>query len=635
MAGISQQASLEVQAAFRQCSDGRIRDWRSLEEALVLVRTRLRSEHAHGTPQQQIDLMAHSLVPLWTWLMSETDIVLLDFQTLSELTWNVLVAALSRTQGADACPHVTQDVEVWNRIIQSLLAQRGASSAQVKAQQTGFHPKPLHLTVLGLFCFAIDGWIGSDRARFYIECFGVLCLTFAAWWWLRGSDDDSGNMTRPTNFPDRPVFLTLPDVQLPEPGEPGGGSFTGDIDDVGVPSGVPPIPGNSGQTLPELPAGTSVTLNSNYAVAALRGQVGSIVTSNGGLHEVTLTSGAILARVPRGALDVGVGVATDVFVEPGKQTGEFYAPYSGSGVPNKTQAQATRLKDALTKAHGLQATLASWAALFWQAVKNEKDLYGLEDPVRVALDAHGYLGDASVGPPRVDDLKKALGAIEVTGGPPHGSGGELLRADIQSGLSSDPERMAWHLHLPADLQRAAPELYRNIRSEGAASVRQWVNEQHPSLEQKQTAQYQVLFSAATIVDYEVAGCRTEDSLMHKLASSDTLEINLRKLGSFVYLRRTKDKAGANRMLGIRAPGTQTDIAPRWMVDDASAFSKVEYQRLERSQKVQRLEGGGGSSGSNQGGHAHSKGSKFRGRGRGGGGKGGAKGGGSSGTKTQG
>ena len=60
---------------------------------------------------------------------------------------------------------------------------------------------------------------------------------------------------------------------------------------------------------------------------------------------------------------------------------------------------------------------------------------------------------------------------------------------MQSGLVSDPERMAWHLHLPADLQRAAPELYRNIRSEGAASVRQWVNEQHPSLEQKQTAQY--------------------------------------------------------------------------------------------------------------------------------------------------
>lgn len=145
------------------------------------------------------------------------------------------------------------------------------------------------------------------------------------------------------------------------------------------------------------------------------------------------------------------------------------------------------------------------------------------------------------------------------------------------------------------------------------------------------AVYQDLFSAATIVDYEVAGCRTEDSFMHKLASSDTLEINLRKLGAFVYLRRTQDKAGANRMLGIRAPGSQTDIAPRWMVDDASAFSKVEYQRLE---KVQGLEGGGGSAGGSQGGNAYSKGSKFRGRGGGGGGKRGAKGGGSSGAKTQ-
>lgn len=112
-----------------------------------------------------------------------------------------------------------------------------------------------------------------------------------------------------------------------------------------------------------------------------------------------MASGATLARIPRGALDVGVGGTTEASIELGRQTGEFYAPYSGSGILNKVQAQATRLKDALNKAHGLQATLPSWAALFWQAVKNEKDLYGLESPMRVALEAHGYLGDASVGPP--------------------------------------------------------------------------------------------------------------------------------------------------------------------------------------------------------------------------------------------
>lgn len=72
---------------------------------------------------------------------------------------------------------------------------------------------------------------------------------------------------------------------------------------------------------------------------------------------------------------------------------------------------------------------------------------------------------------------------------------------VTMGQPTDPEHMQWRMKLPADLQRAAPELYRNIRAEGVASVRQWVNEQHPSLELKQTATYQDLFMAATIIDY--------------------------------------------------------------------------------------------------------------------------------------
>ena len=85
----------------------------------------------------------------------------------------------------------------------------------------------------------------------------------------------------------------------------------------------------------------------------------------------------------------------------------------------------------------------------------------------------------------------------------------------------DPEQLSWHLRLPPDLQRAAPELYRNIRAEGVNSVRQWVNGQHPSLEQKNSTQYQDLFMAATIIDYELAECKSEQALTHKLATSDS------------------------------------------------------------------------------------------------------------------
>ena len=102
--------------------------------------------------------------------------------------------------------------------------------------------------------------------------------------------------------------------------------------------------------------------------------------------------------------------------------------------------------------------------------------------------------------------------------------------------------------------------------------------------------------AATIIDFELASCRSESQVMAKLATSDTLEIHLRKLGAFIYYRRTKDKTGANRMLGVRAPGTNADIAPKWMLDDANTHSKTEYQRIERGQKLSRLEHGGGSGG---------------------------------------
>ena len=173
---------------------------------------------------------------------------------------------------------------------------------------------------------------------------------------------------------------------------------------------------------------------------------------------------------------------------------------------------------------------------------------------------------------------------------------------------------AWHLKLPADLQRAGPELYRNIRAEGVGSVRQWVNEQHAGLEAKNTTAFQDLFMAATIIDFELASCRSESQVMAKLATSDTLEIHLRKLGAFIYYRRTKDKTGANRMLGVRAPGTNADIAPKWMLDDANTHSKTEYQRIERGQKLSRLEHGGGPGGGKSDGKGR-KGGRGGGRGK--------------------
>ena len=97
-------------------------------------------------------------------------------------------------------------------------------------------------------------------------------------------------------------------------------------------------------------------------------------------------------------------------------------------------------------------------------------------------------------------------------------------ADIAVGES--PEQMAWHLKLPPDMQRAGPELYCNTRAE-------WISDQHPSLESRQAPSFQDLVTAASIIDFELGECKSETAIMQKLGTSNTLEIQLRKLGAFI------------------------------------------------------------------------------------------------------
>ena len=84
--------------------------------------------------------------------------------------------------------------------------------------------------------------------------------------------------------------------------------------------------------------------------------------------------------------------------------------------------------------------------------------------------------------------------------------------------------------------------------------------------------------------------------MVKLASSDTLEISLRKLSSAMSFKRTKDRDGAKHMLATRPPGSGVDVAPNWMLEDASTYGKAEHQQKERRKvhgKATPQPGGGG------------------------------------------
>ena len=55
----------------------------------------------------------------------------------------------------------------------------------------------------------------------------------------------------------------------------------------------------------------------------------------------------------------------------------------------------------------------------------------------------------------------------------------------------------------------------------------------------------------------------------------------------MYASRTGDYWGANHMLAVRAPGQSTDIAPEWLISEATTYSKSEYQRSERVRALAR------------------------------------------------
>ena len=85
-------------------------------------------------------------------------------------------------------------------------------------------------------------------------------------------------------------------------------------------------------------------------------------------------------------------------------------------------------------------------------------------------------------------------------------------------------------------------------------------------------QYQDLWHAATAIDYRLAQETSEAGILRALASDDAMELWLRRFSSYVYYKRTGDKAGAMHMLAVAAPGGGTDLAPQWLVSETSAYA---------------------------------------------------------------
>ena len=71
------------------------------------------------------------------------------------------------------------------------------------------------------------------------------------------------------------------------------------------------------------------------------------------------------------------------------------------------------------------------------------------------------------------------------------------------------------------------------------------------------------------------------------------------------------------MLAVRAPGQDVDVAPSWLVEEATKHSKVEYERTQRTRGRARGRGseGKGDSGKQQDSKQQDGGDWSKGRGR--------------------
>ena len=192
--------------------------------------------------------------------------------------------------------------------------------------------------------------------------------------------------------------------------------------------------------------------------------------------------------------------------------------------------------------------------------------------------------------------------------------------------------------LGPNVRRAAPEIYVSCMVEGSRSMREWVEANFGS--NKGSDLWIEVWDRATQIDFQVAQCRTDQELMALLASNDMLEMHMRRLASEKFKKRTGDKSAASQMLALQAPGTAADVAPSWLVRDATEHSKTEHQRGERIDSDRKRHGGssydsgGGGRGTQSGQKGKGK-EKGRGNGKGKGGASRGRGAGGSGPDTQG
>ncbi|CAE7748893.1 unnamed protein product [Symbiodinium sp. KB8] len=191
----------------------------------------------------------------------------------------------------------------------------------------------------------------------------------------------------------------------------------------------------------------------------------------------------------------------------------------------------------------LPATIVRWRPALGQAViviDRSVSKKNFESRVEALLKSFGYLGNGSGTPPHVAELKEKLAELESRGALAHSTAlfdGGLLDADATE--IDEDDAGGCEASLPPDMKRGGVALYLD------------------------------LFNQASLVDFAVKDARgSQAQALSLIARSDTAEVALRRLASYVREKRTGDRDAAVSMLAIKPTNLSHDIAPARLVSEA-------------------------------------------------------------------
>lgn len=192
------------------------------------------------------------------------------------------------------------------------------------------------------------------------------------------------------------------------------------------------------------------------------------------------------------------------------------------------------------------------------------------------MEAHGYLGSDTRGTPALG-LGEAWKKMVEVGEPIVGSAGlppvSVPRDPAKSSELDASDGVPVDSKLPLDIKRAAAEIYRGCRSQGASSCRDWMNLNYTG--SRDVPLWLNMWNNASAVDFRLA---LANNVTTFLTHDNFLDICLRRISAYVYEKRTGDRTGAAHILAIRPPGSACGAAPSWLVQEATSHSRQEYKR---------------------------------------------------------